>query len=88
MQDNRRIIYKQKQKAALIGVLTLGLAGLSIIGADQIRKSNIFAGTSFDKDGIGFVLKLLSFTLISVIIAIPFFLISVVQLIYFTIKLA
>ena len=88
LYDNQKLIYKQKRKAALIGVLTLGLAGLSIIGIGETWRSNIFAGTSFDQGGIGFVMKIISFMLVSVIVAIPFFIISLIQLIYYSIKLS
>ncbi len=80
--------YKQKRKSALIGVLTLGLAGLSILGISDTWRNNIFRGTSMDKGGVGFVLRILSFCLLSVLIAIPVFIISVIQLIYYTIKIA
>ena len=80
--------YQQKRKAALIGVLTLGLAGLSIIGVGETWRSNIFQGTSMDHGGLGFVLKLVSFCFLSVLIAIPVFIISLIQLIYYSIKLS
>lgn len=81
------IIYRQKRKAALIGVLTLGLAGLSLIGLGEMWKSNLFAGTSLDQGGMGFVFKIISFVFLSVLLAIPFFIISLFQLIYYSIKL-
>lgn len=81
-------IWRQKRKSALIGVLTLGLAGLSVIGVGTLWNSNVFAGTSFDEGGIGFVAKIMSFLLLSVILAAPFFIISVVRLIYYHIKLS
>ena len=88
MLDNQKLIYRQKRKAALIGVLTLGLAGLSLIGVGETWRSNIFAGTSFDQGGMGLVMKIISFLLLSVILAIPFFIISVIQLIYYSMKLS
>ena len=88
MLNNQKLIYRQKRKAALIGVLTLGLAGLSLIGVGETWRSNIFAGTSFDHGGMGFVMKIISFLLLSVILAIPFFIISVIQLIYYSMKLS
>lgn len=88
LPNNQKLIYKQKKKAALIGVLTLGLAGLALIGVGETWRSNIFAGTSFDKGGIGFVMKIISFVLMSVLIAIPFFIISFIQLMYYSIKLS
>jgi len=81
-------IWKQKRKAALIGVLTLGLAGLAVIGVGEAWNSNIFAGTSLDQGGVGFVMKIISFLIVSVMLAIPFFIISLVRLIYYQIKLS
>ncbi len=69
--------YRQKRNAALLGVLTLGLAGLSLMGAGNIWKSNIFSGTSLDYGGTGFVLKILSFMFLSALIAVPFFIKSI-----------
>lgn len=80
--------YQQKRKAALIGVLTLGLAGLSVMGVGETWRSNIFRGTSMDQGGVGFVLKILSFCLISILIAIPVFVISLIQLVYYSIKIS
>ncbi len=81
-------MYEQKRKAALIGVLTLGLAGLSVVGVGETWRGNIFRGTSMDNGGVGFVLKILSFCLLSVVIAIPVFIISLIQLIYYSIKIS
>lgn len=80
--------YRQKRKAALIGVLTLGLAGLSVIGVGEAWRSNIFRGTSMDHGGVGFVLQIVSFCLVSVLVAIPVFVISLVQLVYYSIKIS
>lgn len=81
--------FKQKRKAAIIGVCTLGLAGLSMIGVGNTWSSNIFAGTSFSANaGIGFVLKCLSFCLLTALIAIPYFIYSVIALVYYSIRLS
>ena len=87
-KDELQLFYGQKRKAALIGVLTLGLAGLSVIGLSETWQSNIFRGTSMDKGGIGFVLKILSFCLLSVLLAVPVFVISLIQLVYYSIKIS
>lgn len=79
---------KQKRKAAIIGVCTLGLAGLSLMGVGNTWRSNIFAGTSFSANaGVGFVLKCLSFFLLTALIAIPYFIYSVFALAYYSIRL-
>ena len=88
LSPSSRLVYENKRKAALIGVLTLGLAGLSVLGVGNTWRMNIFAGTSFDKGGVGFVMKCLSFCLLSVIVAIPCFIISFFRLIYYSIKLS
>lgn len=79
---------KQKRKAAIIGVCTLGLVGLSLMGVGNTWRSNIFAGTSFSANaGVGFVLKCLSFFLLTALIAIPYFIYSAFALIYYSIRL-
>lgn len=87
-RDQRLSFYKQKRKAALIGVFTLGLAGLIVVGVGNTWRGNIFSGTSFDRGGMGFVFKILSFMILSVIVAIPFFIISLIQLIYYSVKIS
>lgn len=87
MNNTDKEYYREKRNAALIGVLTLGLAGLSLMGTGEAWRSNIFHGTSMDKGLIGFVLNLVSFIIISMMMAVPFFIISVFQLIYYQLKL-
>lgn len=80
---------KQKRKAAIIGVLTLGLAGLALIGVGNTWRSNIFEGTSFSSNaGIAFVLKCISFFILTALTAIPYFIYSVFALIYYSIRLS
>ena len=88
MDAHTRVLYQQKRKAALIGVLTLGLAGLSLVGVGETWRSNIFAGTSFGQGPMGFVFKIISFCFLSVLLAVPFFVISFIKLIYYSIILA
>lgn len=79
---------RQKRKAAIIGVCTLGLAGLSLMGVGNTWRSNIFAGTSFSANaGMAFVLKCLSFSLLTILVAVPYFIYSVFSLIYYSIHL-
>lgn len=87
-RNQQLLFYKQKRKAALIGVLTLGLAGLAVVGVGNTWRGNIFSGTSFDRGGMGFVFKILSFMILSVIVAVPFFVISLFQLIYYSVKIS
>ncbi len=80
---------KQKRKAAIIGVCTLGIAGLSLMGIGNTWRSNIFAGTSFmSHAGMAFVLKCLSFCFLTALIAIPYFIYSVFALIYYSIRIS
>ena len=87
IDEEKLLFYQQKRKAALIGVLTLGLAGLAIVGVGNTWRGNIFSGTSMDHGGIGFVLKILSFCFLSLLVAVPFFIISFIQLIYYSAKI-
>ncbi len=80
---------KKKRNTALIGVLSLGLAGLKLIGVGNAWRNNIFAGTSFMQvSGFAFVLKCLSFCLWTALCAIPYFIYSLICLIYYQIRLA
>lgn len=80
---------KQKRKAAIIGVCTLGLAGLALMGVVNTWRSNIFQGTSFSSNaGIAFILKCLSFCILTMMVAVPYFIYSVFALIYYSIRLS
>ncbi len=78
----------EKRKKAIIGVVTLGLAGVAIVGFGKIWDSNLFQGTSFDQSAMSPILKILSFCFVSVLIAVPFFVVSLIKLIYYSIMLA
>jgi len=80
---------KHKRRAALIGVLTLGTAVVSMVGIGNTWRGNIFAGTSMSEanGGVAFVLKIISFILLLAIMAIPFFVYSFFALIYYSIKM-
>lgn len=79
---------KQKRKAAIIGVCTLGLAALSLIGVGNTWRSNLFEGTSFmANEGLAFVLKCISFCFLTALIALPYFVYSVFALIYYSVRL-
>ncbi|GHT28124.1 hypothetical protein AGMMS49574_01810 [Bacteroidia bacterium] len=72
------------RKAALIVVCTLGLA---VVPISLNWKSNIFEGTSLDKDGLGFILKIVSFLLLTAVCAIPAFVYYLIKLIYCQIQI-
>lgn len=76
---------KAKQKAALIVVCTGGLAAVPIA---LNWRSNIFEGTSFGQGPMSFFFKVLSFLLLTAIVAIPSFIIYLVSLIVTTIQLS
>ncbi|MDH6357794.1 hypothetical protein [Parabacteroides sp. PF5-9] len=73
------------RQAALIVVCTLGLAAVPIAFN---WKSNLFAGTSLDNGGLGFVLKIISFLLLTIACAIPAFVIYLIKLIYCQIQIS
>lgn len=76
---------KTKQKAALIVVFTLGLAAVPFV---LNWKSNIFEGTSFDQGPLSFFFRLLSFLLLTALVAIPAFIIYLISLVVTTIQLS
>ena len=80
-------LYRSKRKLALIGVLTLGLSIMAKMGIKDTCQSNIFQRTSFNRGGIGFVMKVISFLLITTLCAVPYFVISFFRLIYYSIIL-
>ena len=75
---------KEKQKAALIVVLTLGLIKVPFL---TVWRNSLFEGTSFEQTN-KFLFNLLSFTLVSLLIAIPAFFFYLIVLIVVTIQLA
>ena len=75
---------KSKQNAALIVVLTLGLATVPIA---LNWNSNIFEGTSFDQGAFHIVCKIVSFIFLTALFAIPTFFIYLITLIVTTIQL-
>ena len=81
-------VCKQKRKAAIWGICTLGLVGLSLTGVGNTWRGNIFEGTSMSRNaGMALVLKCLSFCVLTMLIAIPYFIYSVFAFIYYSIKL-
>lgn len=76
---------KEKQKAALIVVCTAGLAAVPLL---LNWRSNIFEGTSFDQGSMSLFFKVLSFLLLTAIMAIPMFVFHLVVLIVTTVELS
>lgn len=76
---------KQRQKAALIVVCTLGLAAVPIV---LNWNSNIFAGTSFGQGPLALFFKVLSFLLLTAVFAIPAFIVYLITLIVTTVELS
>ncbi len=76
---------KSKQKAALIVVLTLGLAAVPIA---LNWNSNIFEGTSFDTGAMHIICKVVSFLFLTALCAIPAFFIYLVSLLITTVQLS
>ena len=78
---------QKKKKKALIGVLTLGMASITLVGIKNTWDSNLFRGTSMDKGGTGFVLRIISFLFCLTLLSIPYFFYSVIALIYYSVQL-
>jgi hypothetical protein len=76
---------KSKQRAALIVVLTGGLAAIPIA---LIWRGNIFEGTSFDEGLFHPIFKMLSFLILTAVCAIPAFIIYLIALIITTVQLS
>lgn len=75
---------KSKQRAALIVVLTLGLAAVPLALNAQ---TNLFEGCSFDHGGMHIICRIFSFFFLTALCAIPAFVIYLIILIVTTIKL-
>lgn len=78
---------QKRKKKALIGVLTLGMASITLVGIKNTWDSNLFKGTSLDKGGTGFVLRIISFLFCLALLSVPYFLYSVIALIYYSVQL-
>jgi len=86
MTDREVLI--EKRKSSLIIVFTLGFATLFMDSVRPIWMTNLFEGTSFDQGGIGFVVKMMSYTVLGIITAIIFFIIHLIKVIYYSIELS
>lgn len=76
---------RSKQKAAILVVCTLGLAAVPVA---LNWNSNIFEGTSFNQGPLHLFFKILSFLLLTAIIAIPAFFIYLIVLIVTIVQLS
>ncbi|MCL2289100.1 MAG: hypothetical protein FWC34_00115 [Bacteroidetes bacterium] len=81
---------KYKRKGSLIVVCTLGLAGaFQIQSIGDIWRSNVFEDTSVSKnEGLSFIFKCVSFVLLTLLLAIPMFVIHFLKLIYYQIEIS
>ena len=82
---NRYEELKAKQKAALIVVLTLGLAAVPI---KLNWNSNIFEGTTCDAGPLHIIFKIVSFLFLTAVFAIPAFVIYLFTLLITTIQIS
>lgn len=81
-------ILKEKRKSSLIVIFTFGLAALFLERIRPLWMTNIFEGTSFSQGGIGFVFKLLSYTILGIIFATVFFIIHLFKVFYYSIEIS
>jgi hypothetical protein len=79
---------KLKRKASLIVVCTLGLGAILVSSIRPVWMTNLFEGTSFDNGGLGFVLKLFSYTFLALLLAAIMFIIHLFKLIYYQIEIS
>ena len=80
---------KAKRKSSLIVVFTLGMAVLFMKDVRPLWMTNIFEGTSFMQyEGLGFVLKMLSFCTLGLLTAAIAFITHSFKVIYYSIELA
>ena len=75
---------KARQTAALIVVLTFGIAAVPLV---LNWKSNSFEGTSFDQGPLHILCRVVSFLLLTALMAIPAFFIYLIVFIVTTIQL-
>jgi hypothetical protein len=79
---------KYKRKGSLIVVCTLGFAAIFVSSMRPVWMANLFAGTSLDSGGLGFVLKLFSYTILGLLTAAIMFVIHLFKLIYYQIEIS
>lgn len=85
--DETYFWYKKKQKKAIIGIITLGTAAITLVGIGNTWRNSLFKGTSLDKGGTGFVLRVLSFCLCLTVLSVPYFIYSILACIYYTVRI-
>ena len=82
---NSKAELQEKRKSSLIVVCTLGVAALFYKNVRPIWMTNLFEGTSFDTKEMGWVLKIVSYTMFGGITAIVYFIINLFKVIYYSI---
>lgn len=78
---------KAKRKSSLIVVCTLGVAALFYKKVCPIWMTNLFEGTSLDTKEMGWVLKMVSYTMLGGITAIVYFTINFFKVIYYSVMI-
>ena len=81
---NRYEQLKARQTVAIIVVCTLGLAAVPFI---LNWRNNIFEGCSFDNGPLHLICKMVSFLILTFLVAVPAFVIYLITLIITTIQL-
>lgn len=82
---NSKAELQEKRKSSLIVVCTLGVAALFYKNVRPIWMTNLFEGTSFDTKEMGWVLKIVSYSMLGGITAIVYFIINLFKVIYYSI---
>lgn len=82
---NSKAELQEKRKSSLIVVCTLGVAALFYKNVRPIWMTNLFEGTSFDTKEMGWVLKIVSYTMLGGITAIVYFIINLFKVRYYSI---
>jgi len=80
---------KEKRKKALIAIFTLGISALpKKFWEVQLKDTNIFKGTGLDKGGLGIVLRIISFILLTIPFMAAMFVINIFKAIYYQIEIS
>jgi hypothetical protein len=78
---------KYKQKGSLIVVCTLGLGAIFEKDLRPVWMTNLFENTTIGTGDLAWVFKILSYTVLGLLVAAIMFVIHLVKLIYYSIKI-